>query len=193
MIIPKSGSYNLVANISGAADTTTSAQRGSLQGQFVRKRGGVDTILPPRGTPSYARNQYANLGMQEMGTHLDLIDLFELGDEVRVQVRYLNQSSAINFNITGANSLISLVEEDAPTVTVTGFPIPGLVGAAYSGTLVANTNADTGIALPDSGWIRLVGSVGGGTSYFSISIPASLIGDKLEGTLTDASRIYRLC
>ena len=75
--------------------------------------------------------------MQEMGTHLDLIDLFELGDEVRVQVRYLNQSSTINFNITGANSLISLVEEDAPTVTVTGFPIPGLVGAAYSGTLVA--------------------------------------------------------
>ena len=75
--------------------------------------------------------------MQEMGTHLDLIDVFVVGDEVRVQVRYLNQASAINFNITGANSLISLVEEDAPTVTVTGFPTPGLVGAAYSATLTA--------------------------------------------------------
>ena len=185
VIIPKSGSYNLVANISGAADTATSAQRGSLQGQFVRKRGGVDTILPPRGTPSYARNQYANLGMQEMGTHLDLIDLFVLGDEVRVQVRYLNQSSTINFNITGANSLVSLVEEDAPTVTVTGFPTPGLVGTAYSGTLVMDTWADTSIALPADGWIRLIGSVAGG-SYFSVSTPAVLIDDKTEGTVGTA-------
>ena len=98
--------------------------------------------------------------MQELGTHLDLIDVFVAGDEVRVQVRYLNQSSTINFNLVGANSLVSLVEEDAPTVTVTGFPIPGLVGAAYSGTLVISMFADSGIALPTDGWIRLVGSVG---------------------------------
>ena len=83
--------------------------------------------------------------------------------------------------------ITQIVEEDAPTVTVTGFPTPGLVGAAYSGTLTMRPCGPIpSIALPADGWLRLVGSVAGG-SYFSVSIPASLIDDLTEGRCWDSA------
>ena len=64
---------------------------------------------------------------------------------------------------------------------MTGFPTPGLVGAAYSGTLTADmcSSRHIGRATCGSGWLRLVGSVAGGSS-FSVSIPAALIDDLTE-------------
>ena len=62
---------------------------------------------------------------------------------------------------------------------MTGFPTPGLVGSAYSGTLMADEFTDTGVALPSSGWIRLIGSIAAG-SGFSVVIPVSLIDDLTE-------------
>ena len=98
---------------------------------------------------------------------------------IELRMREASAVSAV-FTLGGLNSRIDITEEvGTPTVVVTGFPIPGLVGSAYSGTLVADMFTDTSIELPSSGWIRLVGSVGGG-SGFALSIPVSLIDDLVE-------------
>ena len=46
--------------------------------------------------------------------------------------------------------------------------------AVHTADLTAGRLADTGIALPAGGWIRLVGTVAAG-AYFAVSIPVALL------------------
>ena len=64
---------------------------------------------------------------------------------------------------------------------------PNPIGNPYSASLPANRLADTGIALPAGGWIRLVGSVAAG-AYFALGIPVSALLESSAGaTLTNTA------
>ena len=72
--IAKAGHYTIAANIAGDALASTSGNaRSTLTSRFVRERGGVDTVLAPRGVPSYSRNQLGAY-VEQLGTHIDAVE-----------------------------------------------------------------------------------------------------------------------
>ena len=156
VIIAAAGRYTIAANISGSIEATTlGTGRGTLTARLVRERGGVDAVIPPRGTPAYARNQYGGY-VQELGTHLDAVGDLEAGDKLRVQILFRAQNTALTYALTGGDSIISIVGEDAPEFTVTGGS--GVVGWRSPAT-VADPYAvdDAQLLVAENGVIKRIG------------------------------------
>lgn len=125
--IAKTGHYTVASNIAGSAlASSLGGARSTLTARFVRERGGVDAVLAPRGVPSYSRNQLGAY-VEQLGTHIDAVEKFEAGDKIRVQILFQAQITATTtFALSGDESLLSIVGEDAPTVSVS---VAGLVGS----------------------------------------------------------------
>ena len=175
--IPADGTYNIDADLYFIS--TTAATRVALYVDLVVVRAGVVVAnLTSTGSEYYRGSTGTNQGYLNISATADLL----ASDMIELRMREASAVSAV-FTLGGLNSRIDITEEvGTPTVTVTGFPIPGLVGSAYSGTLTADEFTDTGAALPSSGWIRLIGSIAGG-SGFSVVIPVSLIEDLTEAAV----------
>ena len=180
MGIPADGTYNIDADLYFIS--TTAATRVALYVDLVVVRAGVVVAnLTSTGSEYYRGSTGTNQGYLNISATADLL----ASDMIELRMREASAVSAV-FTLGGLNSRIDITEEvGTPTVVVTGFPTPGLVGSAYSGTLVADTFADTGVALPSSGWIRLVGKVAV-SSGFAVTIPVSLIGALTEWVIGDA-------
>ena len=154
--IAAAGNYNVTANIAGSAlASTLGTARATLASRFVRTRGGVDAVLPPRGSPSYARNQYGAYS-EILGTHLDMVDAFEAGDKIRVQVLFRSQATAGTFALSGIESVLSIVGEDAQEFTVTGGS--GVVGWRSPATVADPYEVDDAqLLVAENGVIKRIG------------------------------------
>ena len=172
--IPSDGTYNIDVDLYFIS--TTAATRISLYVDLVVVRESVVVAdLTSTGSEYYRGSTGTNQGYLNISATTDLL----AGDEIELRMREASTTGAV-FTVGGLNSRIDITQiVGTPVVSVTGFPIPGLIGSAFSGILAINTFADSGVALPTSGWIRLVGTVAAG-SGFSISIPVSLINGLVE-------------
>ena len=132
MGIAANGTYNMDVDLYFIS--TTAATRVSLYVDLVVIRETVIVAtLTSTGSEYYRGSTGTNQGYLNISATTDLL----AGDMVELRMREASATSAV-FTVGGLNSRIDITQiVGTPTVTVTGFPTPGLVGAAYSGTLVA--------------------------------------------------------
>ena len=148
MGIPADGTYNIDADLYFIS--TTAATRVALYVDLVVVRAGVVVAnLTSTGSEYYRGSTGTNQGYLNISATADLL----ASDLIELRMREASAVSAV-FTLGGLNSRIDITEEvGTPTVVVTGFPIPGLVGSAYSGTLVA----DDVLRIPESRCLRAGG------------------------------------
>ena len=151
--IASNGTYNM--DIDLYFISTTAATRVSLYVDLVVLRETVIVAtLTSTGSEYYRGSTGTNQGYLNISATTDLL----AGDLVELRMREASTTSAV-FTIGGLNSRIDITEiVGTPTVVVTGFPTPGLVGAAYSGTLTMNMWADTSMRYLRTGGFGWLGA-----------------------------------